>query len=119
MNALKSFSDRDYLTASDEFSRMSIEDLYNYSVAEIYIESVAQKGETEQAIKLGQKLVNFPQASVDTYLEQARVLEQFAMNKEAAMSVYQKAITRNPSSEQKDWLKRKIEFLKTNKIGAL
>jgi cellulose synthase operon protein C len=119
MNALKSFSDRDYLTASDEFSRLSTEDLYNYSVAEIYIESVAQKGETEQAVALSQKLVNFSQANVDTYLEQARIMEQFALNKVSAIEVYKKAITRSPSSEQKDWIKRKIEFLKTNKIGAL
>ncbi len=119
MNALKSFSDRDYLTAADEFSRMSTEDLYTYSVAEIYIEAVAQKGETDQAISLGQRLVNFPKASVDTYLEQARVYEQFAANKELAVTVYQKAITRSPSSEQKEWIKKKIEFLKVNKIGAL
>ena len=119
MNALKSFSDRDYMTASEEFSRMNTEDLYNYSVAEIYIESVAQKGETEQAVQLGNKLLNFSQATVDTYLEQARILEQFAVNKEMAISVYQKAILRSPSSEQKDWIKRKLEFLKTNKIGAL
>ncbi len=119
MNALKSFSDRDYLTASDEFSHMNTEDLYTYSVAEIYIESVAQKGETEQAILLSQKLVNFSKASVDTLLEQARVLEQFAMNKDLASMAYQKALSRSPSSEQKEWLKKKIEFLKTNKIGAL
>jgi tetratricopeptide (TPR) repeat protein len=119
MNALKSFSDRDFITASDEFSRLSTEDLYNYSVAEIYIESLAQKGETEQAVSVGQKLVNFPLASVDTYLQQARVLEQFAVNKEMAITVYQKAISRSPSLEQKDWIKRKIEFLKTNKNSQI
>ena len=119
MNALKSFSDRDYITASEEFSRMSTEDLYNYSVAEIYIESIAQKGETEQAVSLGNKLLNFSQATVDTFLEQARILEQFAVNKEMAMSFYQKASARSPSSEQKDWIKRKVEFLKTNKNSQI
>jgi TolA-binding protein len=119
MNALKSFSDRDFLTAADEFSRMSTADLYNYNVAEVYIESVAQKGETEQAVALGQKLVNFPKATVDTYLEHARVLENFAANKEQAVTVYQKAITRSPSTEQREWIKKKIEYLKMNKIGAL
>lgn len=119
MAALKSFSDRDYITASEEFARLSTEDLYNYSVAEVYVESIAQKGETEAALKLAQKLVNSSAASVDMYLEQARILEQFAINKESAIGVYQKAITRSISSEQKDWIKRKIEFLKTNKNSQI
>ncbi len=119
MNALKSFSDRDFITASEEFSRLSTEDLYNYSVAEIYIESTAQKGETEQAVSLAQKLVQSSSANVDTYLEQARILEQFAVNKEMAINVYQKAFARSPSSEQKDWIKRKIDFLKTSKNSQI
>lgn len=119
MNALKSFSDRDFITASEEFSRLSTEDLYNYSVAEIYIESTAQKGETEQAVSLAQKLVQSSSANVDTYLEQARILEQFAVNKEMAINVYQKAMSRSPSSEQKDWIKRKIDFLKTSKNSQI
>lgn len=119
MNALKSFSDRDYITASEEFSRLSTEELYNYSVAEVYIESVAQKGETDQAVSLGQKLVNFSQATVDTYLEHARVLEQFVVNRDMAIGVYQKALSKSPSTEQKDWIKRKIEFLKTNKSSQI
>ena len=119
MNALKSFSDRDFITASEEFSRMSTEDLYNYSVAEIYIESLAQRGETEQAVKLAQKLVNSNLASVDTYLQQARVLEQFAINKESAVAVYDKAAKLSQTADQKDWIKRKIEFLKTNKNSQI
>jgi len=119
MAALKSFSDRDYITASEEFARLNTEELYNYGVAEVYVESMVQKGETEAALKLAQKLVNSGAASVDMYLEQARILEQFAINKESAIGVYQKAITRSISSEQKDWIKRKIEFLKTNKNSQI
>lgn len=119
MNALKSFSDRDFITASEEFSRLSLEQLYNFSVAEIYIEAVAQKGETEQAIKLAQRLVNSGLATVDTYLEQARILEQFAINKESAISVYQKALTTAQLADQKEWIKKKIDFLKTNKNSQI
>ena len=119
MSALKSFSDRDYITATEEFSRLSSEELYNYSLGELYVEATAQKGETEEALKLSSKLLNTKPDSVDMLIEQARVLEVFSVNKEGAMISYQKAFSKSANAEQKDWLKKKIEFLKTNKNSQI
>lgn len=119
MSALKSFSDRDFITATEEFSRLSTEELYTYSLGELYVEATAQKGETEEALKLSTKLLNSKPNSVDMLIEQARVLEIFSVNKESAMISYQKALSKSSNSEQKDWLKKKIEFLKTNKNSQI
>lgn len=119
MSALKSFSDRDYITATEEFSRLSTEDLYNYQLGTLYVEATAQKGETEQAIKMATNFLKGKLESVDMWIEQARVYEMFAMNKDNALSSYQKALAKSTNIDQKDWLKKKIDFLKTNKVSQI
>lgn len=119
MAALKSFSDKDFLSASEEFSQIPSEVLYHFNVAVLYVEAVLLKGETEQASQLAQRLVNAQPKNVDMVIEQARIFEEFSLKKEEAVSAYQKALTLSQKPEQKDWLKRKIEFLKTNKNNQI
>lgn len=119
MSALKSFSDRDYITATEEFSRLSNDELYNYSLGVLYVEATVQKGETEEALKLSSKFLNSKTDSVDMWIEQARVFEDFSLNKESAANSYQKALSKSSNLEQKDWLKKKIEFLKGTKNSQI
>lgn len=114
MSAVKSFSDRDYITATEEFSRLSNDELYTYGMGVLYVEAAAQKGEKDQALKLASSFLNWKSDYVDMLIEQARVQEHFALNKEGAISSYQKAFSKSANADQKDWLKRKIEFLKSN-----
>lgn len=119
MSALKSFSDRDYISATEEFSRLSNEELYTYGVGLLYVEATAQKGETDQALKLASKFLNFKPDYVDMWIEQARVFEFFGLNYEGALTSYQKALSKSGSAEQKEWLKKKIDFLKTSKTSQI
>ncbi len=119
MSALKSFSDRDYITATEEFSRLSTEELYNYGVGLLYVEASAQKGETDQALKIASRFLNLKPDYVDMWIEQARVQEQFGLNNVNAMMSYQKALAKSSDTEQKDWLKKKIDFLKVNKSNQI
>lgn len=119
MSALKSFSDRDFITATEELSRLSNDELYTYSLGVLYVEATAQKGETEEALKLSSKFLNSKTDSVDMWIEQARVFEVFSVNKESAANSYQKALSKSSNLEQKDWLKKKIEFLKNNKDSQI
>lgn len=119
MNALKSFSDRDFITAAMEFSHLSTEELYNLNVAVLYVESILQKGETNEALQVAKKLSNAQPKNIDILLEQARIFEEFSLKKDEAIQTYQKAASIAQSADQKDWLKRKIEFLKTNKNSQI
>lgn len=119
MSALKSFSDRDYISATEEFARLSNEELYNYGVGLLYIEATAQKGDTEKALKLASNFLNFKPDYVDMWIEQARVYEFFGLNYEGALTSYQKALSKSVQSEQKEWLKKKIDFIKTNKTNQI
>ncbi len=119
MSALKSFSDRDYISATEEFARLSSEELYNYGVGLLFVEATAQKGETAQAVKIATKFLNFKPDYVDMWIEQARVHEQFGLSKEGALASYQKALSKSTNAEQKEWLKKKIDFLKLNKSNQI
>lgn len=119
MSALKSFSDRDYISATEEFSRLSVDELYNYSLGVLYVEATLLKGETEEALKLATKLLNSRSDYVDMWIEQGRIFEAFSVNKESAVNSYQKAFSKSANAEQKDWLKRKIIFLNSSKNSQI
>lgn len=116
LSGLKAFSDRDYLTAIEEFSRFELEELYNYNIDELYVESYAQKGDLKGARLLAEKLIsnrtNKGDGYVDMHLQLARIFEQFEFNKEAALPIYEKALAKSNNLEQKEWIKKKISFLK-------
>lgn len=116
LSGLKAFSDRDYLTAIEEFSRFSTEELYNYNIDELYVESYAQKGDLKGARLLAEKLISARSSKgdgyVDMHLQLARIFEQFELNREAALPVYEKALTKSTNLEQREWIKKKISFLK-------
>lgn len=119
MSAMKSFSDRDFITATEEFARLSQDELLNYGVGLLYIEAMAQRGETDKALKLASKFLNFKPDYVDMWVEQARVFEIFGLNYDQALNSYQKALSKTNDAEQKEWLKKKIDFLKTTKTNQI
>ncbi len=113
---LKAFSDRDFLTAIEEFSRFSHEELYNYNIDELFVESYAQKGDLKTAISLAEKLAKgrekVADGNTEMLLQLGRLHEQFALNFAAAVPVYERALAKSQSLEQKDWIKKKISYLK-------
>ena len=119
MYGLKSYSDKDYISATEEFSQLTNEELYNFKVAVLYVESTVQKGDTDKAIQLAQNLVNIDSKNVDMLIEQARVYEEFALKKDEAINSYTKAMNLSLQPDQKDWLKRKIDYLKASKGTAI
>lgn len=114
MYGLKSFSDRDYLSAIQEFSQLSTDELYTYKVATLYVESILQSGQTDQAVNLALKLLGSGTDNVDMHLELARIYEQFSFDTASAAKSYTKALASSKDIDQRNWLKNKLEFLKTS-----
>ncbi|MEQ1723971.1 MAG: hypothetical protein ABL930_12405, partial [Pseudobdellovibrio sp.] len=117
--AIKCFSDGDYIKASDEFSRLSAEQIYTYGVDILHIDSVLLKGDSVAALKLADTYSSYKADRLDLLLEQARIYEYFAVNKETASLYYQKALKQSGDIGQQVWLKKKIEFIKNNKNNQL
>ena len=115
LSGLKSFADKDFITASDELKKLSLDEQEKYSLSILLVESTAQKGSSSEALKIGEKYVGTYSKSVDMYLELARIHEEFSENpeksKKLAIENYQKALNKSENVDQKDWLKRKISYL--------
>ncbi len=115
ISGIKSFSDKDFISASDELKKLNFEDQDKFSVSTVLVESTAQKGNSAEAISLAQKyIVNNPK-NVDMYLQLGRLFEEFPDQpetaKKKAVDTYTKALAQSQNSEQKSWLERKISFL--------
>lgn len=117
--AIKAFSDGDYLKASDEFSRLSAEHIYNYDVDILHIDATLLKGDSELAQKLVKKYSSFKADRLEMLLEQARISERFVINIGNAISYYQKALGKCTDPEQKNWIAKKITYLKNNKNNQI
>lgn len=117
--AIKAFSDGDFLKASDEFSRLSAEQIYNYGVDLLHIDSILLKGDATQALKLVDTYSSFKADRIEMLLEQARIFEHFTVNKETALQFYQKALNKCVDLDQQNWIKRKIAFIKSNKNNQI
>lgn len=118
--AIKCFSDGDYLKASDEFSRLSAEQIYNYGVDLLHVDSILLKGDSVQALKTADTYTALSKAErVEMLIEQARIYEHLANNNETASVYYQKALSKSNNPDQQEWLKKKIEYIKNNKNNQL
>jgi tetratricopeptide (TPR) repeat protein len=120
MVALKAFSDRDYRRANNEFSRFTFDQIYNYGVDLIYLESKLQIGETENALKIAESSYQKNPDSVELDLVFAKIYESYLYNKEKTNQYYKKALGKAKSTDQQMWLNRKLEFLKNknNQISS-
>lgn len=115
ISGIKSFSDKDFISASDELKKLSLEDQNKFNISTLVVESTAQKGNSAEAIKLAEKYISSNPKNIDMYLQLGRLFEEFPENpqtgKKQALEIYQKALAKSDNNEQKDWLKRKISFL--------
>lgn len=115
--AIKSFSEGDFNTAIEKFSRLKREEIYNYQVGALYSESFAQKGEVDKALKTVKDLLQGNQENVDLLLEQAHLLEEFKASPEEALPVYEKLQKVSKEEDLRSWLERKINYIKNpNKV---
>lgn len=115
ISGLKSFSDKDFISASEELKKLSLEDQDKYNISVLLVESTAQKGNTAEAVKIGEKYLSAYPKSVEMYLQLARVYEEFPdspdKSKKLALENYEKALNKSENNDQKSWIKRKISFL--------
>lgn len=115
---VKSFSEGDYTGAINKFSALNKEQLYTYSVGTLMSEAFAQKGEIDKALAILKELLNLKKENADLLLQQAHVFETYKGSPTLALDSYEKALKSSQQLEVRDWLGKKIQYLKTqNKVG--
>ena len=85
----------------------------------LHIESVLQNGDAAGALKLIEFYRSYKTLDLDLNLAEARIYESFLTQPQKAASFYQKALLLSKQTEQQEWLKRKLDFLKQNKTNQI
>lgn len=115
---VKAFSEGDFNKAVNNFSALPKEQLYTFNVGTLLSESYAQKGEVDKALSTIKDLLVGKRDNVDFLLEQAHLFETYKGSPTLALDSYEKAIKASNMTEQRDWLSKKIQYLKNqNKVG--
>ncbi|WP_374001603.1 tetratricopeptide repeat protein [Bdellovibrio bacteriovorus] len=116
--AVKAFSEGDFTKALENFSAMPKEQLYTLNVGTVMSEAYAQKGEVEKALSVIKDLLSGKKDNVDFLLQQAHLFETYKGSPTLALDSYEKAFKASQQLEMRDWLGKKIQYLKTqNKVG--
>lgn len=118
--AVKAFTEKDYIQAADNFSHLTQDQVYTYNMGSLFSESYALSGETEKALQLITDLSAKKKDNVDLLLEQAHLLETYKSDAANTMQIYDKVSKLTTKMDLKDWITKKVEFLKgQSKIGSL
>ncbi|MNK26233.1 Outer membrane protein assembly factor BamD [compost metagenome] len=115
---VKAFSEGDFTKALINFSILPKEQLYTLNVGTLLSESYAQKGEIDKALSTIKSLLAGRKDNVDLLLEQAHLFETYKGSPTLALDSYEKAVKVSNQIEQRNWLVKKIQYLKNqNKVG--
>lgn len=115
---VKAFSEGDFAAALKHFSTLTKEQLYNFNVGLLMSEAYAQKGEVEKALGTIKELLNVKKENADLLLQQAHLFETYKGSPTLALDSYERAFKTSQQQEMRDWLGKKIQYLKTqNKVG--
>lgn len=117
LRGFKAFSEGDFGSVKMFFSGFSKQEIHNLNIGSLLSESLAQAGETDQALKLITELSS-QGPSADLLIQQGRLNEVYKFAPLPALEAYQKALKLAKDPAQKEWLERKTEYLKVNfKVG--
>lgn len=115
---VKAFSEGDFTKSLEKFSSLSKEQMYTLNVGTLASEAYAQKGEVEKALSIVKDLLTFKKDNSDFLLQQAHLLETYKGSPTLALDSYEKAFKASQQVDMRDWLSKKIQYLKTqNKVG--
>ena len=115
---VKAFSEGDFTRAIEKFSSLNKDQLYTFNVGTLMSEAYAQKGEVDKALNTVKEMLSAKKDNVDFLLEQAHILETYKGSPTLALDSYEKALKASSQTELRDWLGKKIQYLKNqNKVG--
>lgn len=117
LRVARAYAQADYGTVVTLGAAFSTTDLYTLELGLPLSESLAQRGEVDKALRTLAELEKVDRrAEVD--IQAARIHEIYQIAPLPAVERYARALGKAKDPAQKEWLKRKIEFMKVNfKVG--
>ncbi|WP_413288023.1 tetratricopeptide repeat protein [Bdellovibrio sp. HCB337] len=111
--AVKAYTEKDFITSTENFSRLTQDQVYNYNMGPLFSEAWAQRGETEKGLQLIAELSAKKKDNVDMLLQQAHLIEAYKSSDIAtAKQVYERIGKVTYKMDLKDWIAKKLTYLK-------
>jgi hypothetical protein len=112
MHGVLSYAEGDCFTLIDDFSKMDAKSIYNNALGPAYAECHAQKGELDKGFALIKSQLGFNANNPDLLLEAAYINEIYKADMPGTIKAYETALKAASQPEMKDWISRKVEYLK-------
>ncbi len=111
--AVKAFTEKDYITSTENFSHLPKDQVYNYNMGPLYSEAWALQGEAEKGLQLITELSAKKRDNVDIMLQQAHLIEVYKPSDvKTAQQVYERIAKITTKVDLKDWISKKLTLLK-------
>jgi tetratricopeptide (TPR) repeat protein len=111
--AVKAFTEKDYITSTENFSRLTPDQVYNYNVGPLFSEALALQGDAEKGLKVITELSAKKKDNVDILLQQAHLIEVYkSSDLRVAQQVYERVAKVTTKADLKDWIVKKLTLLK-------
>jgi tetratricopeptide (TPR) repeat protein len=119
-SAVKAFTEKDFILSTENFSRLTSDQVYTYNMGPLFSEAWAQRGETEKALQLITELAAKKKDNVDILLQQAHILEVYKSDAVRALPIYERVAKITGKADLKDWISKKVVYLKNQtRVGSL
>lgn len=107
-----SYGQGDCISALESFSSLNSQDIENLALAPVMSECMAQKGDFDQAISFAETTAKRSKHAVALYIQAGHIHETYRFDSTKALQSYENALKSSPATDIRDWLQRKVEFLK-------
>lgn len=112
MHGIVSFAQGDCYSVMEDFSSLNRSAIAKYNLAPAMSECQAQKGEFDKALAFAEESVKGYTNPVELWLQMGRIQEIYRFDSSKAVVAYESALKTATNADMKDWIKRKLNFLK-------
>jgi hypothetical protein len=111
--AVKAFTEKDYISSTENFSRLTQDQVYNYNMGPLFSEAWALRGEGEKGLQFITELSAKKKDNVDILLQQAHLIEVYkSSDVKTAQQVYERIARITTKADLKEWIGKKLALLK-------
>jgi TolA-binding protein len=119
IHGVVSYAQGDCAVVIDDFGSLDRSWLSKFELIPALSECKAQQGEFDKAMSYAEdNLKGFPHAS-DIWLEIAHIQESYRFDSKNAITAYESALKSATQADMKDWITRKIQFLKSKQTVSV
>jgi TolA-binding protein len=114
MHGVVSFAQGDCFSVIEDIAKLDRSAVTKFSLAPAMSECQAQKGEFDKAVAFAEESVkgSSSASAVELWLQIGRIQESYRFDTGKALVAYESALKSANNAEMKDWIQRKLDFLK-------